>query len=209
MRPHRRATVADSLRQRIISGDFAPGTRLSEESLAKAENVSRNTLREAFRVLQEQRLVEHLPNRGVFVASPRRSDVADIYRVRRWIETRALATASVDHPQIDAMRLAVLDAESALRRGDWQAVGTANMVFHAAIVALADSPRLIRLFRDLSAELRLAFLELKSPEDLHGPFVPRNRALLATFEAAGGAAAAAELDAYLADSLAYLLTTLG
>ncbi len=206
MRPHRRATVADSLRQRIISGDFAPGTRLSEESLAKAENVSRNTLREAFRVLQEQRLVEHLPNRGVFVAARGRADVADIYRVRTWIESKSIASARPDHPQVHAMRAAVADAEAALAGRDWQRVGTANMLFHAAIVGVADSPRLTRLFQDLSAELRLAFLELKSPEELHGPYVPRNRALLETFEAAGGAAA--ELDAYLADSLDYLLTTL-
>ena len=116
MRPHRRATVADSLRQRIISGDFAPGTRLSEESLAKAENVSRNTLREAFRVLQEQRLVEHLPNRGVFVAAPGRADVADIYRVRTWIESMSIASARPDHPQVHAMRAAVADAEGPTSR---------------------------------------------------------------------------------------------
>ena len=53
--------LTNALRRRIIDGEFAPGTRLSEISLAEQLGVSRNTLREAFRVLAEQGLIEHVP----------------------------------------------------------------------------------------------------------------------------------------------------
>ncbi|MDR2999486.1 MAG: winged helix-turn-helix domain-containing protein, partial [Microbacterium sp.] len=56
------APLADALRQRIIDGEFAPGSRLSESALAERLDVSRNTLREAFRVLAEQGLIEHVPH---------------------------------------------------------------------------------------------------------------------------------------------------
>ena len=190
-------TLADALRRRIIAGEFAPGTRLSETSLAELLGVSRNTLREAFRVLSQQGLVEHVPHRGVSVASPTLADVVDIYRARRYVEPAALAAASTLHPAVTVMRKAVEAGESSLEAGDWRAVGTENMAFHDGIVALADSPRLDRLFRDIAAELRLAFLEIDNPEALHAPFVTRNRALLETFLERGGPAAAADLQDYL------------
>ena len=82
--------LADALRQQIIDGAFAPGSRLSESALAEHFGVARNTLREAFRALSEQGLLEHVPHRGVSVASPSIADVIDIYRARRVIECTAL-----------------------------------------------------------------------------------------------------------------------
>ena len=51
--------VADVLRTRITEGSLAPGTRLSEEDIGAALGVSRNTLREAFRLLGHERLLVH------------------------------------------------------------------------------------------------------------------------------------------------------
>ncbi|MFC7099403.1 GntR family transcriptional regulator [Nonomuraea rubra] len=56
--------VADILRDRISEGFFQPGQRLSEESISEALGVSRNTLREAFRLLGHERLLDHRLNRG-------------------------------------------------------------------------------------------------------------------------------------------------
>jgi DNA-binding GntR family transcriptional regulator len=55
------------LRTHIMEGLFPPGTRLSEEVLGQALGVSRNTLREAFRLLCHERLAVHQMNRGIFV----------------------------------------------------------------------------------------------------------------------------------------------
>ena len=84
-------TLADALRRRIIAGEFAPGTRLSETSLAELLGVSRNTLREAFRVLSQQGLVEHVPHRGVSVASPTLADVVDGIGTKRATSTSSCA----------------------------------------------------------------------------------------------------------------------
>ncbi|UWF77668.1 MULTISPECIES: GntR family transcriptional regulator [Microbacterium] len=191
------AVLADVLRQRIIDGDFAPGSRLSESALAEQFEVSRNTLREAFRVLAEQGLVEHVPHRGVSVASPTIADVVDIYRARRVIECTALRQAEPEHPAVQLMRDALADAEAHLPSEEWRRVGSANMAFHDAIVALADSPRLARAYRNVAAELRLAFLEIDEPRALHEPFVRRNRAVLTALLEQGPEAAAEELERYL------------
>ena len=198
--------LADVLRQRIIEGDFAPGSRLSESALAEQFAVSRNTLREAFRVLAEQGLLEHIPHRGVSVASPSIADVIDIYRARRVIECTALAQSEPEHPAVQRMKEAVQAAEAAAEeaaRDDddaWRKVGSANMAFHVALVDLADSPRLARTYRDVAAELRLVFLKIDDPRSLHEPFVRKNRAVLDAFLTRGSHAGADELERYLVQS---------
>ena len=73
--------VADVLRTRITEGHLSPGTRLSEEDIGAALGVSRNTLREAFRLLGHERLLVHEFNRGVFVRRLTVDDVRDLERV--------------------------------------------------------------------------------------------------------------------------------
>ena len=82
--------VAGVLRKRIAEGFFLPGGRLSEQDIGNALGVSRNTLREAFRLLTHERLLAHELNRGVFVRIPSIEDVVDIYRVRKIIECAAV-----------------------------------------------------------------------------------------------------------------------
>ena len=87
---HTGAWVASVLRTKIAEGQLRPGTKLSEQALAQALGVSRNTLREAFTVLGNELIITRIPNRGVFVASPGVDDVREIYAVRRMIEPAAL-----------------------------------------------------------------------------------------------------------------------
>lgn len=192
--------LADALRQHIIDGEFAPGSRLSEAMLSERFAVSRNTVREAFRVLAEQGLVEHIPHRGVSVASPSIADVVDIYRARRAIECTSLRECVPQHPAVQRMQDAVAEAEQHLANKEWQSVGSANMAFHVAIIDLSDSPRLARIYRNLAAELRLVFLELDDPRALHEPFVRKNRAVLDALLTSGPHEAAEALDRYLLQS---------
>lgn len=192
--------VAEQVRQRIVHGDFAPGQRLSEAALSESLQISRNTLREIFRVLTKEGLLTHEPNRGVSVAIPSIAAIIDIYRVRRLIECQALAQAIPSHPARKHLRDAVEMGLRCRDSGDWQGVGTANMEFHMAIVELADSERLNMMFSHLLAELRLAFGMLEDPEFLHAPYVEMNQHILQLFESGKLAECAAALNDYLTQS---------
>ena len=188
--------VADILRDRIIEGLFQPGQRLSEEAICEALGVSRNTLREAFRLLSHERLLDHRLNRGVFVRMLSAEDVADLYQVRRVLEGAAVRREPTEQA-LAVIREAVADAERAAAADDWQGVGTANIRFHQALVTLNDSPRLDEAMRQLLAELRLVFHVMANPRAFHEPFVERNRELLGLIEAGEPDRAAAFLDGYL------------
>lgn len=82
------------------------------------------------------------------------------------------------------------------------------MDFHAAIVELADSPKLTTFYGNLAAELRLAFGLLKVPQDLHEPYIGMNADLLAMVQQGQYEAAARQLDRYLSQSERAVLAAL-
>lgn len=192
--------TAVSLRDAIAEGALAPGQRLSEAKLAADLDISRNTLREVFRLLTQEGLLRHQPNRGVSVAVPSMPAILDIYRVRRLIEVPSLAQAWPRHAAVERMGAAVGRAQVAAEMRDWRLVGSANMEFHAAIVALADSPRLTEFFTRIAAEMRLAFGLLGSAEELHAPYVDLNRQILALLTGEEQVRAAEMLTDYLSMS---------
>jgi DNA-binding GntR family transcriptional regulator len=198
--------VAYTLRGHIMQGHIQPGSHLSEEALASGLGVSRNTIREAFRLLSHERLVIHELNKGVSVAVPRIEDLTDVYRVRRTVETAAAAMAdSAPRAAVTAVRAAVNEGHRAAAVDNWTDVGTADVNFHQAVAELAGSQRLNEMMRRVLAELRLCFHIMDDPVRFHSYYLPWNEKIAALIESGAGAGAAQELDAYLTEAEAQVL----
>ena len=194
--------AADVIRENIFEGRFAPGTALPEAALAKALQISRNTVREAFRALTADHLLTYEAHKGVMVRSLTIDDVVDIYRLRRMFELAAidLAVEGRQELNVDGIGKTVIVADQAAKKGLWKEVGTANLRFHAEIVSAHQSPRINEVFLRLMTEMRLGFLALADEASLHGQFVPRNRMLLAHITEGRLAEARQELAGYLDDA---------
>lgn len=205
-RGHAAADATAALRSAIVGGTLLPGERLREEPLAAELQVSRNTLREAMRILAHEGLIVHEANRGATVTVPTVESIRDVYRVRRTVEVYTLREADSSHAAAVRMREAVEAATIAAASADWRTVGTCDLDFHRAIVALADSPRLDGVLLSLLAELRLAFGVVDDLEALHAPFLADNARILDLFLGGGAEQAAAELAEYLHRSEEFLLS---
>lgn len=197
--------VAALLRDHITAGRLPPGTRLSEEQLGAALGVSRNTLREAFRLLTHEGLLVHRLHRGVFVPRLDQDDVAGLYELRRLLEGQAVRSLS----RVPAARWAALwaeveRAERAGREGRWADIGTANMHFHQHLVGLLGNRRVDQITGRVLAELRLAF-HVTDQRSFYESFLPRNRELVTLLEAGDMTGAADALEQYLRDSEAGLV----
>jgi DNA-binding GntR family transcriptional regulator len=192
----RAQAVADHVRRRILDGTLRLGSRLSEPQICRDLNVSRNTLREAFRALAEERLVVHQLNRGVFVRVPTTQDVSELYDVRRLVECAAVAT----HPGGTAGLGRVVEtlerADATAGVADWVGVGTADIDFHRELTALA-STRVVSLMQSIWNEMRLAFHVVARPDEFHGSYLPRNHQILDALVQRGGTVAAVLLRDYL------------
>lgn len=189
--------VANIIRQKITSGELTPGEKLSEITLSDTLEISRNTLREVFRILTQEGLLIYQPNRGVFVSIPDMASIIDIYRVRRLIECDALRYSYPIHPAINKMQQFVNQAKNYQKQQDWHGVGTCNMNFHIAIVELSDSPRLFKQYQLISAELRLAFGLLNDAKLLHAPYIAKNEQILSLLMDGKAQEAAMVMEEYL------------
>ncbi len=158
--PIRRATaattIAETLRDELLSGAYMPGTPLSEADLVERIGVSFATAREALAELAREGLVVHSLHRGVEVARITPDEVRDIYAARRVFEVAGLKTLLRGRP-VDVSWLEAATermGEAAVAR-DGRALVEADLAFHLAIVAAAGSRRLTRAAQGALSELRL------------------------------------------------------
>jgi DNA-binding GntR family transcriptional regulator len=158
--PIRRATaastMAEALREELLSGAYALGTPLSEAELAERKGASLATAREALAELARDGLVVHSLHRGVEVARITPDEVRDVYTARRVFEIAGLQALLRRRP-VDVSWLeaaAERMGEAAVAR-DGRALVEADLAFHLAIVAAAGSRRLTRAAQGALSELRL------------------------------------------------------
>jgi DNA-binding GntR family transcriptional regulator len=118
--------------------------------------VSRNTMREAIRVLAREGLVTHQMHHGAVVTRLDTDSVKDIFRVRRVLELAAIEAALGAEPeQLAELAEAVGELEVAVGTGDWGAITDADELFHERLVGLLGSRRLSRFFDAIQTEIRL------------------------------------------------------
>jgi len=168
--------VSDALRDLITQGELPPGTPLRELSLSQTLGVSRNSLREALRLLDHEGLVDYHVHRGVSVKRLSDEDVHDLYRTREALELIAIDySTGAPRKSLEEISEIVSRAEEAASDGDWKEVATLDILFHQRIVQLIGSEHVEAFFRRIVAELRLGFAAIEP--SMHDRFVSWNRLL--------------------------------
>ncbi len=145
------ATTTDTLRQRILLGEWPAGTQLRQEALSKELGVSRVPLREALRQLEAEGLVAITERRGAVIAQLSLPEVLELLRVRVLLECDMLLEAVPRQTQadLDAAGALLAQFEEALRRRDVGAWGILNSRFHLALYQAADRPQTLALIEQL------------------------------------------------------------
>jgi DNA-binding GntR family transcriptional regulator len=147
--------AAQSLRDEIMSGAIASGTRLGEADLASRLSVSRTPIREALSRLAAEGLVELQPNRGARVASWSTEQLREIFELRLRLEPYAVRVA-VPHlgdeqlTELDDLATAMTRAGKPGRTQDLTAIVELNRRFHGMFIDAAGSPPLAGALRGVT-----------------------------------------------------------
>ena len=143
------AIATEAIREAILDGSLAPGSRLKEAQLARELGISRTPIREALLLLQSDGLIETMPNRGATVRCYAPADLDELYQLRAVLEGHAARVAA---DRIGPDELAIL-RESCQRFdglrgvGDIKALVAENQLFHETILRATGSDRLIEMVR--------------------------------------------------------------
>ncbi len=193
--------VVAALRHDVVEGRLLPGAPLRDQHLADRFGVSRNTVRDALRLLVAEGLVVSRLHAGSAVRRLQPEDVRDIYAARRVVEGSAVQlSALAREDRLHAVEVAAARGERAVKRQQWTEAGTASLEFHQALVDLAHSPRLSAFFATIFAQLRLAFAEMDDEEAFQASWIPRDGQIAEHLLSGRRDAAVAELQRYLDDS---------
>jgi DNA-binding GntR family transcriptional regulator len=145
------------LRQLIVSGSIALGTRLDERDLAAKMGISRTPLREAIGKLVKEGVIEHRPYQGNFVRTFDAKQVSGLYEARKALEVLAIRLAVRRLSESDITMLAEIleDVDRALDESDLERFGEADRRFHASIARLSDNETLVDLLDRLDLQVQI------------------------------------------------------
>jgi DNA-binding GntR family transcriptional regulator len=159
-----------ALRAALLDGEYLPGDRIYEATIAEALGVSRNPVREAVRRLQQDGLVEVRPHYGIYVTTIPTEEIEDIYRIRGALEATAAGLATERMSDAEIAEIAEIHAEQ-VRAAKEAAPLPREPVsvvladrFHHAIHVGAKSPRLLVLLEQIYAQVtHFRNLTLRAP----------------------------------------------
>jgi DNA-binding GntR family transcriptional regulator len=178
-----RSVLADQVKERlldgILTGRYAPDSRIVETQLARELGTSQAPVREALRGLEALGVVEITPFRGARVRRPTRRELLEAYAVRTSLESLGarLAVPRLTDDDLDELAACVDEMQAAASDDDGAGVAEADARFHGRLLELGDNATLLRVWRSLEPFSR-TYITLVVPgadprwsADLHVPIL--------------------------------------
>lgn len=197
--------VYTGIRDAIVAHRIAPGSKLPEDEIASIYGVSRTIVRSALQALSHDRLVNHEPNRGAFVAQPTKREAREVFESRALVEPHvaSLACQNVTPDQIARLREHLEREHEATHDGRDSDAIALSARFHVDIAELADQQILTEFVKDLvlrsSLVISLYWRRRDTTCENHA-----HHALVDAMEAKDGKAASDLMRSHLVDLLSGL-----
>ena len=205
---HEEAT--DRLRDLIVQGRLAAGTRLNERLLTAQLGLSRTPLREAFKVLATEGLVELLPNRGAIVSQMDPVRLGESLAVMGALEALAgeLACRTATDAQINEIRALHYEMLAYHARNDLAGYFKFNQAIHLKIVKYSGNSVLYNIYRQLNGNVRRARYMANLSKERWDAAVREHGEILAALGSRDVGRIKALLSDHLAQKLASVLAAL-
>lgn len=152
--------------ERIMNSTYTPSQRLIETQLSEEIGVSRNTVREALVMLEQERLVVSEKNKGVFVRVLSLKEVLEILEIRERLEGLIIRSTvrNISDEKLEELSLILKDMEVYLENNQFDEYSLKNREYHNVIYETSDKPYTVELVRAFKTQLvRLQFRTILVP----------------------------------------------
>lgn len=182
--------VVSGIRDLIIEGDLAAGSRVSERELCDRFGVSRTPLREALKVLASEGLVELTPNRGARITRLTEHDVEEMFEVMGTLEALAGELAANRITAEELAEIKVLHYQMALHqaRRELMPYFRMNQEIHRKIFEISRNRTLMTVYAGLAGRIRRSRYLANISESRWAEALAEHEAILAALEARDGVA---------------------
>ncbi len=145
-----RGRVFNKLREDILSGIYEDYEELREVAISEEMGVSRTPVREAFRQLELEGLIQIIPNKGAYVTGITEKDVKDIYMIRSLLEGLCArwATKNITKEQLEELEENVYLATFHARKGHYEQLSQLDNRFHDVLYEACNSKMLEHLLKE-------------------------------------------------------------
>lgn len=157
--------VAEQLRKNIWNREIEFGERLIEKDLSDNFNVSRNTIRDALKILENEEMIVIQPRKGTYVSQFSKKDWHEIIELRLLVESFAFlrAIAFLRESDIKYLNNLLIDMKKIVDDTDkknWNELFDLDMKFHNYVVQLSDNSRIIKLYDSIQVQIRTFLIYL-------------------------------------------------
>ncbi|MFG6355317.1 MAG: GntR family transcriptional regulator [Acetatifactor sp.] len=145
-----RGRVFHKLREDILSGKYEENEELKEVAIGEDLGVSRTPVREAFRQLELEGLIQIIPNKGAYVTGITEKDVKDIYMIRSLLEGLCArwATEHITQEQLAEMEENIYLSKFHAQKGHLEQLAELDNRFHDIMYEACDSKILEHQLKD-------------------------------------------------------------
>lgn len=151
-----RGRVFNRVREDILSGKYKENDELKEIAIGEELGVSRTPVREAFRQLELEGLIQIIPNKGAYVTGITMDDVKDIYMIRSKLEglCASWATEHITKEQLEEMEENIYLAKFHAEKGHFDQMSSLDSRFHEIMYEACNSKMLEHLLKDFHQYVR-------------------------------------------------------
>lgn len=147
--------LCDEIRMEIVSRNFPPGMKLSEQMLCGRWNVSRTPIREALRHLESEGFISSSKHKGFVVTSISMQDVEQIYTIMINLDSLAGRLAApfiaADPKKLERLRALCRDMQGLCEKKDVEEYMRKNLEFHSIIFRSSENSWIIKILENLHA----------------------------------------------------------
>lgn len=196
------AGLYQEIQKDILSGELESGSKLTEAAVCKRYGVSRTPVREAFRQLEADGLIENIPNRGAFVTGLTKRDISDLFDMRTLFEMQAVewAIKRMDDEDIDVLRETVEFMEFYTLKNDVEKVLSFNSRFHNTIYSGTKDRMIQRTLSTYQTYIKHSAPAKSFSEDYLKTILEEHKAIFAAFEARNVAAGRKAMEYHMEQS---------
>ena len=190
-----------SLRTAITSGQIQPETQMVETELSDQLGISRGTLREAMRQLQQEGLLVAQTRGRLFVRRLGPKEIRDVFAVRASLEALAAGLLASDDDRtqtVDQLRALLAEMGRAVEQQDLEQRIESDLAFHRALCRLTGNESLLHTWEGLEGSIRMSIMYAGHDRAVGNMDVDRHDVIVAAIESGDPAAAAVAVQEHMA-----------